>query len=79
MKYVSVGAFKAQFSTLLQGVAQGEPIGICYGRRKKPVAILISADAIGPKSMRPLGHWASQMCVRFEPDFAVSDEEFLHS
>jgi antitoxin (DNA-binding transcriptional repressor) of toxin-antitoxin stability system len=79
MKYVSVGIFKAQFSALLEGVVRGQPVGVCYGRRKKPVAILMPADQIGPMAQRKLGLWAKRMRVQFQDDFAISDEELLRS
>jgi len=79
MKYVSVGTFKAQFSALLEGVVQGQPVGVCYGRRKKPVAVLVPADQIVPQPQRKLGPWAKRMRVQFQPDFAISDEELLRS
>ncbi len=40
MKQMTVGDFKAQFSSVLKEVMQGEEIQILYGRAKKPVACL---------------------------------------
>ena len=39
MKEMTVGEFKAQFSSALEMVLQGEEILILYGRSRKPVAI----------------------------------------
>ena len=40
MKQMTVGDFKAHFSSVLEEVMQGEEIQILYGRAKKPVACL---------------------------------------
>lgn len=37
---MTVGDFKAQFSSVLDKVMQGEEVQILYGRAKKPVACL---------------------------------------
>ena len=40
MIQMTVGDFKAQFSSVLDKVMQGEEVQILYGRAKKPVACL---------------------------------------
>ncbi|MBQ1710229.1 MAG: type II toxin-antitoxin system Phd/YefM family antitoxin, partial [Treponema sp.] len=40
MKQMTVGDFKAHFSSVLEEVMQGEEIQILYGRAKKPVACI---------------------------------------
>ena len=77
MKFVSVGEFKAHFSDLLQEVIKGESVGVCFGRRKKPVAALTPVPQHGSKTKRPLGLWQAEMSFRFQGGGKFTDDEFL--
>ena len=55
MKQMTVGDFKAQFSSVLEEVMQGEEIQILYGRLKKPVACLTKLAEKPKRKKRPLG------------------------
>jgi antitoxin (DNA-binding transcriptional repressor) of toxin-antitoxin stability system len=79
MRFVSVGEFKAHFSGLLEEVLKGDVIGVCYGRRKKPVAVLMPVPKTNPQHRRPLGLWKGQMSFRFPETSQLSDEDFLRS
>ncbi|MBP5568542.1 MAG: prevent-host-death protein [Treponema sp.] len=54
MIQMTVGDFKAQFSSLLDQVIRGEEVQILYGRAKTPVAQL-SQIVEKPKKKRPIG------------------------
>ena len=55
MKQMTVGDFKAQFSSVLEQVMQGEAVQILYGRSKKPVACLTKIQEKDKKNKRPIG------------------------
>lgn len=55
MKQMTVGDFKAQFSSVLEQVLEGEEFQILYGRAKKPVAQLTKIEEKPKKKKRPLG------------------------
>ena len=52
---MTVGDFKANFSSVLDKVMQGEEIHILYGRAKKPVAQLTQINDKPKRKKRPLG------------------------
>lgn len=54
MIQMTVGDFKAQFSSVLDKVLAGEEVQILYGRAKKPVATFAKTEE-KPKKKRPLG------------------------
>lgn len=56
MIQMTVGELKAQFSSVLEQVMQGNDVQILYGRAKKPVARIVSEEKEKPKrKKRPLG------------------------
>ena len=55
MKQMTVGEFKAQFSSVLDEVMNGNSIQILYGRSKKPVAQLTKIEQKTKRKKRPLG------------------------
>jgi len=79
MKYVSVGNFKAQFSSFLEEVVKGQSVGVCYGRRKKPVAVLSPVAKRPAPASRPLGLWHGQMRFRYVGDGKLTDADLLAS
>ena len=52
---MTVGDFKANFSSVLDKVMQGEEVHILYGRAKKPVAQLTQINEKPKRKKRPLG------------------------
>ena len=52
---MTVGDFKANFSSVLDKVMQGEEVQILYGRAKKPVAQLTQISDKPKRKKRPLG------------------------
>ncbi len=77
MQTLPVGEIKAQFSEVLERVKQGESFGILYGKKKKPVAMIVPyTDSEKPKE-RKLGVLDGKVNVTFAEDFKMTEEEFL--
>jgi len=55
MKMLPVGELKAQFSEVLEKVKMGESFGILYGKKKKPVAMIVPFNDQERKSERKIG------------------------
>jgi len=77
MKTLPVGELKAQFSEVLEMVQKGESFGILYGRRKKPVAMIVPYKDSTKKKERVLGILEGKATVTFAEDFAMTEEELL--
>jgi len=76
MKTLAVGELKAQFSEVLEKVKQGETIGIIYGKKKKPVAMIVPYYDSEKKKERKLGILDGKCAIRFSDDFKMTEEEF---
>jgi antitoxin (DNA-binding transcriptional repressor) of toxin-antitoxin stability system len=77
MKTLPVGELKAQFSEILEKVQKGESFGILYGKKKKPVAMLIPFKAMELKKERKLGILEGKVKIKFAKDFKMTEEEFV--
>jgi len=77
MKTLPVGEIKAQFSEVLEKVKQGESFGILYGKKKKPVAMIVPYIESDEKKERRLGILDGKVKVTFAEDFKMTEEEFL--
>lgn len=77
MKTLPVGEFKAQFSEILEKVQHGEKFGIIYGRKKKPIAMIVPYSDDTPKKERKIGLLDGKVEVKFADDFKMSEEEFM--
>lgn len=77
MKTLPVGEIKAQFSEVLEKVRQGESFGILYGKKKRPVAMIVPYVEAGKKAERQLGILDGKTEFKFADDFKISEEEFL--
>jgi len=77
MKTMPVGEIKAQFSEVLEKVKQGESFGILYGKKKKPVAMIVPYVDIEEKKERRIGILDGKVKVTFAEDFKMTEEEFL--
>ncbi len=77
MKTLAVGQFKAQFSEVLEKVRLGESFGIIYGRRKKPIAMIVPYKSKEEKKERKIGLLDGKVTIRFSDDFKMTEEEFL--
>jgi antitoxin (DNA-binding transcriptional repressor) of toxin-antitoxin stability system len=76
MKAMPVGEVKTHFSEVLEEVKQGNRIGILYGRKKKPVAMIV--PYIEEKvSRRKIGILDGKIRIKFKDDFEMTTEELL--
>ena len=77
MKTLPVGELKAQFSEVLEKVKQGEKFGILYGKKKKPIAMIVPFSEVEEKKERKIGILDGKFQVTFSNDFKITEEEFL--
>jgi antitoxin (DNA-binding transcriptional repressor) of toxin-antitoxin stability system len=77
MKTYSVGEFKAKFSDILQLIQKGQEVGVSYGKKKHPIAILTPPRKHQTKKKRQLGLLKGKMTVTFAKDFKMTEEELL--
>ncbi|MFZ4615646.1 MAG: type II toxin-antitoxin system Phd/YefM family antitoxin [Rectinemataceae bacterium] len=77
MKTLPVGELKAHFSEILDLVQHGERIGILYGKKKKPIAMIVPYVEDKPEGKRKLGTLEGKAKVIFKDDFAMTAEELL--
>jgi antitoxin (DNA-binding transcriptional repressor) of toxin-antitoxin stability system len=77
MKTLPVGELKAQFSEVLEKVKSGESFGILYGKKKKPVAMIVPFTDQEEKSERKIGILDGKVKIKFADDFKITEEEFL--
>jgi antitoxin (DNA-binding transcriptional repressor) of toxin-antitoxin stability system len=77
MKTLPVGELKAQFSEVLEKVKQGEKYGIVYGKKKKPIAMIVPFIEIEEKQERKLGILDGKFQIKFADDFKMTEEELL--
>lgn len=77
MKAMSVGKIKAQFSEVLERVQHGESFGVLYGRKKRPVAMIVPYVASRETAERRLGVLDGKVQITFADDFKITEEEFV--
>jgi prevent-host-death family protein len=77
MKTLPVGELKAQFSEVLERVQKGESFGILYGKKKKPIAMIVPYADKDVKKDRMLGLLEGKVSVKFSDDFEITEEELL--
>lgn len=78
MKTMTVGEFKAQFSTVLDRIKQGETVVICHGRRREKIAALVPYRQIAV-SERPLGLLKDRASCVIHDGFEPDEQTFLES
>jgi antitoxin (DNA-binding transcriptional repressor) of toxin-antitoxin stability system len=76
MKTLPVGELKAQFSEVLEKVTHGESFGILYGKKKKPVAMVVPYRENTGRKARIIGIMDGKARIRFSKDFKITEEEF---
>ena len=74
MKQMTVGDFKAHFSSVLEEVMQGEEIQILYGRAKKPVARFTKYTESSKRKKRPLGMYNETASYWEDENFEITPE-----
>jgi antitoxin (DNA-binding transcriptional repressor) of toxin-antitoxin stability system len=72
-----VGELKAQFSEVLEKVKQGESFGILYGRKKKPIAMIVPYTEKKKKKERIIGLLDGKIDIKISEDFQMTEEELL--
>ncbi|OHD82669.1 MAG: prevent-host-death protein [Spirochaetes bacterium RIFOXYC1_FULL_54_7] len=77
MKTLPVGELKAQFSEVLDLVRKGESFGILYGKKKKPVAMIVPYIETMNKKEREIGLLDGKVTIEFGSDFSMTEEELL--
>jgi len=77
MKDMAVGEIKAEFSTVLENVKEGQKIGILYGRAKKPVAMIVPYQE-EKKEERKIGILDGKANFEFKDDFEMTAEELCN-
>jgi len=77
MKTMPVGELKAQFSEVLEMVQNGESFGILYGKKKKPIAMIVPYLEQDKNKERKLGLLEGKATAVFAEDFSMSEEELL--
>jgi antitoxin (DNA-binding transcriptional repressor) of toxin-antitoxin stability system len=77
MKTMPVGELKAQFSEVLEKVKQGESFGILYGRKKKPIAMIVPYIESKKRKERIIGLLDGKIDIKISEDFQMTEEELL--
>ena len=77
MKTLPVGELKAQFSEVLDLVKKGETFGILYGKKKKPIAMIVPFTETSIKKEREIGYLEGKVKVLFGEDYEITEEEFV--
>ena len=77
MKTLPVGEVKAQLTEILEKVKQGESIGILYGKKKRPIAMIVPYLDSEKKKERKIGILDGKVKVTFADNFKMTEEEFL--
>ncbi len=77
MKTLPVGELKAQFSEVLEKVKSGESFGILYGKKKKPIAMIVPYKDSMVRKERKIGLLEGKVNIQFSDDFKMSEEELL--
>jgi antitoxin (DNA-binding transcriptional repressor) of toxin-antitoxin stability system len=78
MKTLSVAKLKAQFSSVVVDLRNGEEVAITYGRNKQPLATIIPQSKLAqPNHAIPLGDLQKKGWSYAMRDFEMSDEELL--
>ena len=77
MKQYQIAEAKSRFSEVLKTAEKGEPVEITRGKKREPVAYVITPQEFKARTKRVLGtleHWGE---ITIADDWAISDEEFL--
>ncbi len=77
MKTLPVGELKAQFSEVLELVKKGESFGIVYGRKKKPIAMIVPYVTDTNKNEREIGFLDGKVDFIFGDHFKMTEEDLL--
>jgi antitoxin (DNA-binding transcriptional repressor) of toxin-antitoxin stability system len=79
MKTLPVGELKAQFSEVLEKVSQGESYGILFGKKKKPVAMIVPYKENSSRKTRKIGLYNGKITIKISEDFEISEQDLLNA
>jgi antitoxin (DNA-binding transcriptional repressor) of toxin-antitoxin stability system len=79
MKTLPVGELKAQFSKVLEKVSQGESYGILFGKKKKPVAMIVPYKENLSRKTRKIGLYNGKIAIKISEDFEISEQDLLNA
>jgi len=71
---MAVGELKTHFSEILSEVRNGKKVGIMYGRKKEPVAMIVPYSD-EKQTERKIGVLDGKVTIQFRDDFAMTAEE----
>jgi len=74
MKTMTVGEIKTNFSQILEDEKHGKKVGILYGRKKKPIAMIVPYND-EKKSERKIGILDGKVSINFKENFDMTTEE----
>jgi antitoxin (DNA-binding transcriptional repressor) of toxin-antitoxin stability system len=74
MKDMAVGELKTNFSEVLKEIKQGRKVGIVYGRKKEPVAMIVPYTK-EQKTKRNIGILDGKITINFKKNFSMTTEE----
>lgn len=77
MKTLSVGEFKARFSDVLELVKSGKSVGISFGKKKEPIAMIVPF-AKAKRGKRKIGILEGKSTLKIADDFKITEEELAH-
>jgi antitoxin (DNA-binding transcriptional repressor) of toxin-antitoxin stability system len=77
MRTLPVGELKAQFSEVLDKVKMGESFGILYGKKKKPIAMIVPYKDLKEKKERTIGLLDGKVNIQFSENSKMTEEELL--
>lgn len=78
MNLLTVGEFKAKFSEVVKMILAGKQVGITYGKKKEPIAVLTPYKKYKTKKRR-LGILEGKGSFKILKGFKMTDEELLNS
>ena len=77
MKQYQIAEAKSRFSEVLKTAEKGEFVEITRGKKREPVAYIVSPSEFKSRTKRELGlleHWGE---ITIADDWAMTDEELL--
>lgn len=76
MKNLSVGELKARFSEIIEEVKSGETIGVLYGKKKQPVAMIVPFSS-KKRGKRKIGVLQGKVTIAISEDIKMTEEELI--
>ena len=77
MKILTVGAFKANFSKVIEWIREGEVVAVTYGKSKKIIGYFSQTASQNIGRKRKLGILTKSMKMRIRKDWEIQESEFL--